>query len=90
MTIFSLWNNGVCYGRFSKENWANHAADLFAHPGGLVDGLVGPVQFHLDQNQAPVGAEKLVHLPDKAVHGNAETGLLDDGPGTERQDHPAR
>lgn len=33
MTIFSLWNNGTCYGRFSKENWANHAADLFAQKG---------------------------------------------------------
>lgn len=33
ITIYSLWNNGVCYGRFTKESWANHAADLFANKG---------------------------------------------------------
>ena len=33
MQIYELWNNGSCYGRFTKEKWANHAADLLALKG---------------------------------------------------------
>lgn len=33
ITIYSLWHKGVCYGRFTKESWANKAADLFEQKG---------------------------------------------------------
>lgn len=33
IAIYTLHHNGACYGRFTKEKWANHAADLFARKG---------------------------------------------------------
>ncbi len=33
IAIYSLWNNGTCYGRFAKETWADRAAELFAQKG---------------------------------------------------------
>lgn len=33
IAIYTLHHNGACYGRFTKEEWANHAAELFAQKG---------------------------------------------------------
>ena len=33
IVIYTLYHNGTVYGRFTKEEWANRAAELFAQLG---------------------------------------------------------